>query len=219
MEKESNKNLKTLCTQIVQDFITYSLKVDLMKQDEIEKATTLLIKSAQGATYSKKYPDSAGAGPKGVRFGEYFRKTIDGVKSFYDPILDKDFAVRMILFHEFTHVLQLANLKKKHKGENFHAYKQSANYTMKRKHFSGLQEFTASLATQHLWEAYKNDAKPYKHGYYTEIVATGLAFLKTTKMTERNLIRATTFEPELLENLDTNDFTKFLKNLDSLIPQ
>jgi len=226
--EESDEKLKTMCAQVVEDYIACAVKIGMINQDKVENAKATLLKSAQGAYYDKEWLGSFGAGPEGVILGENFREIIDKAKSANDKVLNDNFprcsfSFRKGLFHEFTHVLQLANLEKENKDESFSEYKKSFEFTRdNHKCFSCLQEIAASLAEEKLWLAYSGES--VKPSYYAGIVALGLGFLGKVKMTDIELVKATTFEPWIFEEMEKRykeaegkDFKQLLEHLDNVI--
>jgi ribosomal protein L29 len=202
----------------VNDYITCAAAGELLKQTEIAKTRKILARVAAGAYYEIRFPDAAGVGKSGVWLGEYFRKIVDGARSFDDPALDKGFSARRVLFHEFTHELQNANLRRKYNGEKFRQYKQSVARMKRKGYFSGLQEIAASLAEQHIWRVYKNEPKSldFNGHYYAPEIAKGLTFLKGVPMVIADFIRATTFDPDKFETFG-DGFAQFISTVDDAI--
>jgi hypothetical protein len=205
----SAQKLKTICAKIVGEYIDYALNSGFMHPDETDKSKKILQKSARHAFYNKKFPDSAGGGAHAVWFGENFRATIDGAKSLNDPIFyDGDFCVQKVLFHEYTHVLQTANAKR-NGGAYFAEYKQSVKRTTRRGYFCAFDEIAASLVV-------KND-------FYAPETKLGGDFLAKINMTPTDFIRATTFEPEIFNQMGARykttggNFGEFLKTLDDAL--
>ena len=221
--EESNKKLQDLCLEIVSDFISCAVKSGIIKREEAKDPKKVLTKLAKSSTYNQDFPDAAGAGSDGIWLGENIRKSVDDLKSVDDPIFMDGSGLRKILFHEFTHILQIANLNKENNGEMFTLYKNSANSTMGKGFYSCLQEIAASLAEQHLWSSLnnKNDKVDLSKHYYAHEIKLGLDLLKSIDMTETDLIRATIIKPELFEIIGIRynektkkNFADFLKSID-----
>jgi hypothetical protein len=221
-------DLAQLCLELVDEYLTGAAALGFVRPNEITPARKILTKVAARAYYEARFPDAAGASPRGVWFGEYFRKIVDGADSPLDPILDQGFAVRRVLFHEFTHCLQDANTRRKCPSAAFADYRAGVAATKRRGYFSGLQEIAASMCEIALWGEYlarKQDAKPedgkhFRH-YYDNEIAAGRRFLESIKMTETDLIRATTFSPDLFSEMADrylpSDFRAFLSGLDAML--